>query len=332
MSNKKIVGDLAKEYLEKYPLMLTNTLAKLIYEENPEVFNDKEQARGRLRYYRHAYGNRMRGMVASDKYKRLNGDDYRNWRGFECQEDAYIDYPIPTGHKKTLLISDVHIPYHDQDAIIATLEYAAEQKVDSVILNGDILDFYQASKFEKDPRKRSMVFELDMLYEFFCIIQAILGNVKIFYKEGNHEARLKTLLKLKAPALIGIDEFELPIIGHFAEFGVEWIDKKRIITYDKLNILHGHELYNFNSAVNAARSLYLRAKKSTIAGHLHQTSEHAEPDLHGKPVGCWSLGCLCYLHPEYAPINKWNHGFAIISRSEGMFSVHNKRIYNGKIL
>jgi predicted phosphodiesterase len=332
MSAPSEKGNLVKEYLDKYPTMLTNTLARFIYEQNKELYKDKEEVRSFIRYYRHAQGAPNRKKVSTDKYKRLNGDDYRRWAGFETQEEAFEDYPIPLAHKKMLLLSDIHVPYHDQEAVITALEYGKQEKVDSVLLNGDIIDFYHLSKFCKDPRRRNLQFELDMLYELFCIIHSILGEVKIFYKEGNHEYRLETYLKIKAPELLGIEEFELSRLASFDEFGITWINKKRIITFGKLNILHGHELYGFSAAVNPARGLYLKSKKSAIAGHLHQTSEHAEPDLHGKPVACWSVGCLCYLHPEYAPINKWNHGFAIISRDNGTFSVNNKRIYNGKIL
>lgn len=326
-------GNIIIDFLQRYPSAPSLTLARMIYAEHPELFSAIDSVRSLIRYYRHAAGARgIKGIHPKHQFKRLNGDDYRAWSGFKSEEVDYEDYPIPLVHKKALLISDVHIPYHDQEAVMAALHHAKAQGVDCVILNGDIVDFYQQSKFTKDPRRANLLHEIDMLYEFFCIIQAILGTIKIFYKQGNHEERLENYLKIKAPELFGIEDFELPILAKFSDFGVEWIKGKRIITFGKLNILHGHEFYGFSSAVNPARGLYLKSKKSAIVGHLHQTSEHAEPDLHGKPVACWSIGCLSKLHPEYSPINKWNHGFAIITRVGDSFSVSNHRIYNGKIL
>jgi predicted phosphodiesterase len=319
-------------YLKEYPNTPTLTLARMIYKEHPDDFSSIEHVRDFLRYYRHAVGKRSRKNIGSDEFKRLNGDDYRGWSGFRTESVDFKDYHIPLVHKKTLLISDVHIPYHDQDALMVALNYAASARVDSVILNGDIIDFFQLSKFCRDPRKRNVQYEIDMLYEFFCIIQAILGEVKIFYKQGNHEQRLETYLMIKAPEIFGMEEFELPILAKFSDFGIEWIDKKRIILFEKLAILHGHEFFGFTSAVNPARGLYLKSKKSAIVGHHHQSSEHSEPDLHGKPVGCWSIGCLSYLHPEYSPINRWNHGFAILTRDNGTFNVENRRIYKNKLL
>jgi len=40
------------EYLKNYPNTANLTLAKKIYKEHPEKFNDVEQVRDRVRYYR----------------------------------------------------------------------------------------------------------------------------------------------------------------------------------------------------------------------------------------------------------------------------------------
>jgi len=71
-----------------------------------------------------------------------------------------------------------------------------------------------------------------------------------------------------------------------------------------------------------------------MQGHNHQTSEHTETDMNGKSVTTWSLGCLSELNPAYMPLNKWNHGFAIVDLSDNGedFHVKNYRIHKGKIL
>jgi hypothetical protein len=41
---------------------------------------------------------------------------------------------------------------------------------------------------------------------------------------------------------------------------------------------------------------------------------------------------LCGLHPEYARLNKFNHGFAAVEiAADGQFNVQNYRITNGKV-
>jgi len=97
--------------------------------------------------------------------------------------------------------------------------------------------------------------------------------------------------------------------------------------------IHGHEYIGGISApVNPARGLFLRGKVSCFQGHNHQTSEHTEPTMSGKMITTWSIGCLSELHPAYMPLNKWNHGFAIIDTDGRNYEFRNKRIYKGEVL
>ena len=52
---------------------------------------------------------------------------------------------------KFVVISDIHFPYQDDKAIKAALDFIKTNPVDTIILNGDILDFYDVSSFDKDP-------------------------------------------------------------------------------------------------------------------------------------------------------------------------------------
>jgi len=117
------------------------------------------------------------------------------------------------------------------------------------------------------------------------------------------------------------------------ELNITFIPDKQIIHAGKLTILHGHELgASVFSPVNIARGLFLRAKDSALCGHHHQASEHTEPNINGKITTCWSVACLCELHPDYMPINKHHHGFAHVRVLDtGEFEVSNYRIVNGKI-
>ena len=138
---------------------------------------------------------------------------------------------------------------------------------------------------------------------------------------------------MKAGELDGVDEFKLEEIIKSRAEGIDVISDKRIIKAGDLNIIHGHEFGgSVFSPVNIARGLFLRAKVSAMQGHNHQTSEHTESNMNGKITTTWSLGCLSELHPAYLPINKWNHGFAIVDVFGDEFEVRNKRIHKGKVL
>lgn len=86
--------------------------------------------------------------------------------------------------------------------------------------------------------------------------------------------------------------------------------------------------------LSPAWGLFNKAKTSAICGHHHQTSENNERDLNGKMITTWSCGCLCELSPDYMPINRWNHGFAIvkIDHQIGWFKVDNYHIIDGELI
>ena len=48
-------------------------------------------------------------------------------------------------HKRILVISDMHIPYHHKDSIKFLKEIKKEFKPDTVINIGDLLDFHAIS-------------------------------------------------------------------------------------------------------------------------------------------------------------------------------------------
>jgi predicted phosphodiesterase len=112
------------------------------------------------------------------------------------------------------------------------------------------------------------------------------------------------------------------------DLGIEIVEDQRPIMLGKLPVLHGHELpKGLTNPVNMARGAYLRTAHTILVGHGHRTSGHSEPDLWREEVFCWSTGCLCDMRPEYARINKWNHGFAFVEiAKDKSFDVSNLRI------
>lgn len=321
---------IAREYRDKYGNIPTLQLARIMYKENISLFKDVEDARSVLRYIEGKNGEKKKKEVSEKKYI-LEGERPRNpYKLPESEEAKYEPYILKA--KKLAVLSDIHVPYHSVDAITAVFDKIAEEKPDAILLNGDTVDFYGLSRFMKDPRKRSVAHELQALNEFLDVLQQF--GAKIIYKLGNHCERYEHYLQHKAPELLGIPEFKFENLLKAAERGMAVVGEKRVIKANKLNIIHGHEYPSVFSPVNIARGLYMKGKVSAMQGHNHQTSEHTETDMNGKSVTTWSLGCLCELNPAYMPLNKWNHGFALVDLSDNGkdFEVRNYRIYKGKIL
>jgi predicted phosphodiesterase len=327
-------ADLAREYRAKFKKTPTLTLAKKMYNDNAEVFKDVEAARTALRYIEGKVGNGKKvGKVTDSEFFKQEARPLNPFSLPDSDESKFEPYIIK-GHKRVGMLSDIHLPYHSIEALTTSIKFLKDEKVDALILNGDTRDFYQASRFQKDPRKRSIAHELESNRKLYDVLQKEL-DCQIYDKWGNHCERYEQYLMVKAPELLGIEEFELENLLKCKERGIKMVKDKRVIHLNKLNIIHGHEFgQSVFSPVNIARGLFLRGKVSAIQGHNHSTSEHTEPNLNGEITTTWSLGCLCELHPAYLPINKWNHGFAIVDvDANGKdFFVRNKRIYKGKVL
>jgi predicted phosphodiesterase len=337
-SPKNLTGITVNEALTRFPYLPSATLAKKLFNDFPELFMSIENTRSVIRYYRGQIGAKNRKQTHMGE--KPQAASFANAMGIpnpfylpETDEVEWEPYIIPPSVTRLLILSDVHIPYHNVEAVTLALQYGKDRNVNGIMLNGDILDFYGLSTFEKDPRKRRFSAELEMGREFLRILRKEFDGVPIYYKLGNHEERYERYLRIKAPELLDVAEFRMDVLLKFGEIGVELIDDKRIIKFGNLNIMHGHEFgKSVFSPVNPARGLYMRGKENCIAGHNHQTSSHVEPSMNGHVVNTWSTGCLCELHPSYMPINKWNLGFAYAEREQDNgFTVHNHTIIKGKI-
>lgn len=225
-----------------------------------------------------------------------------------------------------LVLSDIHLPYHDKHTVLSAVEEARRRNAVGVLLNGDVLDCYMLSSFNREPDKARFKDEIECGLQFFAWLRSRLPRARIVYKEGNHDDRLRRYLAERAPELFGLEGFDLPSVLKLKDFGIEWVQDKRVIQLGKLNVVHGHE-FRGGGGVNPARWLFLRSISTALCGHFHRTSEHHEHAMDRRQYGVWSVGCACYLYPQYDPQNKWNSGFAMVKlESGGRFSVDNKRI------
>lgn len=335
--NRKYTTEIVKEYCEEYTDMPTKTLARMILKNHPLDFEKLESVRSLVRSARqeHKFTLPETQHLKRSPEKIQEARQQKDRHNIpETDYEEVEPYEIPKGNNRILVLSDIHIPYHDPKAIQLAIEYAKKHLNPNVIyLNGDIMDVYQASRFIKDRRLRDLAGELEMTRQFLDYINQKFPKAKKYYKMGNHEDRWEVYLKSNAPALLGIDEFKLGVLLKLGEKGYQLIDSKQFTYAGKLNILHGHEVFaGFGGQVNPARTIFTRAKASTLIGHHHRTSEHNEKDIRGNIITTFSMGCLCGLRPEYMPHNNWNSGFAFVETdSDGGFQLDNFRIVKGKV-
>jgi predicted phosphodiesterase len=326
--NQSVMGKEAEKLCKKFPNHPTLTLAKKLYSENVESFTNLEAARTMIRMYR---GELKRSIVNADTTPQATPKTKGIFlpESHSFKKEAFI---LPKSSKKVLLLSDIHIPYQDNEAIEAAVNYGIEQGVDTVYLNGDILDFYGVSFHEKDARKRPrMSEELEMGRQFLDWLRFKFPSEQIYFIPGNHEQRLERYLVVKAPELLGIEEYSLATLLRLGEKRIHWLEHKSKVYFGKLLVEHGDKMTGAGG-INPAKTLLDRFKRSTICGHFHRTTQSNSKIYDGDIQMAWSTGCLCELEPGYMEINQHNHGAAIIDIFDnGNFRVDNFQIINGKV-
>jgi predicted phosphodiesterase len=324
--SKSLGAEIVKTYLKKYPSTPSLTLAKKIFKENKLQFKSVETVRSLIRAYRGKYG-------ATNKKQYKDNEFFNQKIEFKLPESHAEHYdPYIISQSKVLILSDLHFPYQDNQAIKAAINYGKEQKVNCILINGDLIDFATISRHEKDWRHRNVAFEFEAVREFLFELRRHFPKAKIVFKEGNHCERWEKWLFLKAPEIFDDPEFKLAARLRLGELHIDIVQDKLPVKIGKLTVLHGHELQG-GGGVNPARATFLKTIDNVLIGHCHRSSQHTEPTLSGNVIVTTSQGCLCGMYPMFARVNKWNQGFSYVEHSikTGDYNLHNLKIIKGKV-
>jgi predicted phosphodiesterase len=334
------IGLAAVDACRKFPDMPTKTLARMLHKKQPKVFPTLSRAYQAVRGARGNCGARNR-TYTDHGVRRPNGK-----AGFVSMPAPVVESwePVPIdGPARVLVLSDIHVPYHDAVALQAAVDYGKKQKPTHVLINGDGIDFYQLSRFDKDPNARDAIQELKDFSQLLVWLRQQFPKARMILKEGNHDERWSRYIWAAAPALADLPQLRLnAAIAHYMgeitgdegpiqSHGWEYVSDQRPVLAGRLPILHGHEI-RASSPVNPARGAWLKTSHTVLIGHLHTTSQHTQPDMFHKETATFSTGCLCGLRPAYAKINRWCHGFAFVEvGADGQFDVNNLRITDGTV-
>lgn len=328
-------ADKAREARTNYGMAMPSLkLARILYAANPLLFKNVEEARSALRYAEGKHGNEHRKFAQNTDFF-VEAERPKNPYNLpESYQEKREPFHLPPHCNNILLISDLHIPYHDIQAVTLALDYGVQKKCNTIFINGDLIDFATISRFEKDFKKRSVKQEFEAAKDFLVVLRNTFPTADIYWLKGNHCTRLEKFLAQKACEIWDDPYFHLEERLALHEQKVKLLDDTVLVKAGKLNITHGHHIFKGVFApVNPARGAYLKAKASVIVGHLHRASHDPEIDIDGKVISCWSTGCLCELRPGYNPlVSNSQHGFAHITIEEdGRYRVSNFQIIDGEL-
>lgn len=317
---------IVEKFCADFPELASRTLARKIIEEG-KLTASLDSIRDRVRSRRGKKGvhSRQAMKIIPSTYQYI-ADETR---------EPFEPYDMSGRLGRGLICADIHVPFHDKSAIMTMLNYTIrEEHTDFVVILGDLIDWYALSFFSHDPKRDNIAKSREIAWQFFDTIKEIMGDkCKIILKFANHDFRWVRNQWNKEPEMMDLKELQLNEILKVKDWDIDIVGFESPILCRELNLMHGHEWGNGSSCpVNPARTAYLKTGECTLVAHSHKTSEHTDTTLRDKIITCWSIGCLCNLHPQWKPLaNKWNHGFALLENEKNGFLVRNHRIYNGKV-
>lgn len=229
-----------------------------------------------------------------------------------CEAPGYKASLVMPGSplKRVLFIPDVHRPYHDKRAWATMIKAARVFKPDKIVVLGDFGDYYAASSFAKDPRRKlDLKWETDDANAGLDELDSLGAFTKLFIA-GNHEDRLERYLMSSAPALIGVTS--VPELYRLAERGWQYTPYKRSTRSGKLRVTHD----TGTAGQNAHRQSVDAFQASTVIGHTHRMEMSFKGNADGKPTVGAMFGWLGdfdqidYMQQVKAR-RDWVHGFGI---------------------
>lgn len=209
---------------------------------------------------------------------------------------------------KVVFIPDPHRPYHSEAAWQLFLQAMEDFKPDTIVVQGDFLDFYKVSRFSKDP-KRVLSFkdEVTSGEEGLDDLDALDATRKIFI-EGNHENRLVSYLADKAPDLY--EFISVPDLLKLDKRGWEFVAYKSSIQLGKLWVTHDAGFIGRYAVYRTADTF----QHPVVTAHTHRMCSIVEGNATGETFPAASFGWMGdveqvdYMHKVKAK-RDWTLGF-----------------------
>lgn len=228
----------------------------------------------------------------------------------------------------------MHIPFEDKDANALVFKFITDFKPDYVDVLGDLIDFWQISKFRKNPNRRADIQkDIDLASNYLSELRDIAPKSEITLHYGNHLSRLRKYIWDRAKELISIRSLDLNWLLGCEELRIKTIEEEE--GYDirgKLVLAHG-TIASKDSGLTARRNL-AKYGLSVLCGHTHRLGSVYKTDLRGI-VGSWENGCLCSLKLAQnwgVELANWQLGFSIVFFKNDKFLVQQIPIIKSSLM
>lgn len=226
--------------------------------------------------------------------------------------------------------SDFHFPYQDNTAIESFLWMVQSLQPDRVVLNGDIADFFQLSRFNTGlARIDHLQNEIDQANYFRTLVRQKAPNAVIDETEGNHDSRIKSYVEKNARSLQSLRALQPEALFRYKDLEINWHPGCGFLLRPEFLVKHG-TIVRGEAGATAKAELAL-AGISGISGHTHRLARYRKV---GYVQREWlEQGCLCRLDPDYIAggLPNWSQGCAVGEFSRGSFVIHEVPFTGGRL-
>lgn len=223
---------------------------------------------------------------------------------------AEVIGPCTTDHWEVgAFFSDIHAPYHDKLLIESACELLANLQPHFVVLNGDINDFFNLSRFNKAQERLELLqLELNIGKDIRKAFKEAAPNARFYETIGNHEERLLTYPGFNAPALRSLDSLKPSALLGLDELEIRQFPQHGFRLREEFVVEHG-VVVRQNSGASAKARLEATLI-SGIMGHTHRFDSYHKTGY--RDLAWYEQGCMCMLNPDYVKGGaNWKQGFAI---------------------
>lgn len=222
--------------------------------------------------------------------------------------------------KRTVVISDLQVPYHDPKAVRNVAKFIRKWRPDRVVTVGDEIDLPQLSRWERglagefagtldaDRRKtQEVLFDL-----------GVTDMVR-----SNHTDRLYNSIKTRLPAFADLPELRFENWLGLPDLGIKFHRNPFPVAKGWI-VLHGDEGSVSQKGGQTALGLAIRHGKSVICGHTHRAGLSGLTMASGGVLGgiLWGLevgNLMNFKDAEYLKggSGNWQQGFGLIYERKG---------------
>jgi UDP-2,3-diacylglucosamine pyrophosphatase LpxH len=222
-------------------------------------------------------------------------------------------------YEMAVVANDFHVPYHDEKALKLLERFLSDQQPDIFIINGDFLDMWEISQFDRVPKfGKTFMEEIKTGKKILGRFRKILPETKIIYIEGNHEFRFRKYLIKSAPELYGLPGLSIPDLLDLKRLKIIYNPVKEGANKFSDNFIRLGDLYIGHwDKVNkhagyTAKNLLDEKGVSLLQGHTHRFGVSARRYVDGQELIGIENFCLCRLDPYYVSKPSWSQGFSVI--------------------